>query len=60
MAKAVRWTPKAVDTYIDVLRWLRTRWTVKEEDRFVDDVERTIRYIVKYPRGLERRACPAS
>ncbi|MBX2982606.1 MAG: type II toxin-antitoxin system RelE/ParE family toxin [Flavobacteriales bacterium] len=52
MAKAVRWTPKAVDTYIDVLRWLRTNWTAKEEDRFVDDVDKTIRYILKFPRGF--------
>ena len=52
MAKAVRWTPKAIHTYIDVLNWLRTSWTTKEEDRFVNDVEKTIRYIVKFPRGF--------
>ena len=52
MAKAVRWTPKAIDTYIDVLSWLRIHWTIKEEDRFVDDVEKTIRYILKFPRGF--------
>src|SRR5690606_28547495 len=52
MAKAVRWTPKAIQTFLDVLHWLRNRWTAKEEQRFVDDVERTIRYILKYPRGF--------
>lgn len=52
MAKTVRWTPKAIDSYINVLKWLRTHWTDKEEQRFADNVERTIRYIVKYPRGF--------
>ena len=58
MAKAVRWTPKAIHTYIDVLNWLRTSWTTKEEDRFVNDVEKTIRYIVKFPRGFRSAAMP--
>jgi len=52
MAKTVRWTPKAIDSYINVLQWLRTHWTDKEEQRFADNVERTIRYIVKYPQGF--------
>ena len=52
MAKAVRWTPKAIATYIDVLTYLRTRWTAREEQNFVDEVEDTIRYIVMYPRGF--------
>lgn len=52
MAKEVRWTPKAIDTYLEVLKWLRTHWTAKEEQYFVDDVEKTIRYIMKYPQGF--------
>jgi plasmid stabilization system protein ParE len=52
MAKEVRWTPKAIDNYLEVLKWLRTHWTAKEEQRFVDDVEKTLRYILKYPRGF--------
>jgi len=52
MAKEVRWTPKAIDTYMEVLKWLRAHWTVREEQRFVDDVERTIRYILKFPQGF--------
>ncbi len=52
MAKEVRWTPKAIASYLEVLKWLRTHWTAKEEQRFVDDVENTIRYIVKYPQGF--------
>jgi plasmid stabilization system protein ParE len=52
MAKAVRWTPKAIDNYIEVLGWLRSHWTAKEEQRFIDDVERTVRYIVQFPQGF--------
>ncbi|MBV6404153.1 MAG: type II toxin-antitoxin system RelE/ParE family toxin [Flavobacteriales bacterium] len=52
MAKAVRWTPQAIDSYIEVLAWLRKQWTAKEEQHFVEDVERTVRYIVKFPRGF--------
>ena len=46
MAKAVRWTPKAIATYIDVLSYLREKWTAREEQRFVDEVEDTIRYMI--------------
>ncbi len=35
-----------------MLKWLRIHWTAKEEQRFVDDVEKTIRYILKYPQGF--------
>ncbi|MBS1545904.1 MAG: type II toxin-antitoxin system RelE/ParE family toxin [Bacteroidetes bacterium] len=52
MAKAVRWTPKAIDTYINVLRYLRDKWTTREEQRFVNEVEKTIRYIVLFPKGF--------
>ncbi len=52
MAKAVRWTPKAIATYIDVLSYLREKWTAREEQRFVDEVEDTIRYIVMFPKGF--------
>ena len=52
MARTVRWTPKAIGTYIEVLHWLRTHWTIREEQRFVEDVEKTIRYIVQFPRGF--------
>ena len=52
MAKAVRWTPKAIATYIDVLKHLRGKWTAREEQRFVDDVEDTVRYIVMFPKGF--------
>lgn len=52
MAKEVRWTPKAIDNNLDVLKWLRIHWTAKEEQHFVDDVEKTIRYIVKFPQGF--------
>ena len=52
MAKAVRWTPKAIATYIDVLKYLRANWTAREEQHFVDEVEDTIRYVVLFPRGF--------
>ena len=52
MAKEVKWTPKAIDNYLEVLKRLRTHWTAKEEQRFVDDVEKTIRYILKFPQGF--------
>jgi plasmid stabilization system protein ParE len=52
MAKAVRWTPKAIATYIDVLSHLREKWTTREEQRFVDEVEDTIRYIVMFPKSF--------
>jgi plasmid stabilization system protein ParE len=52
MAKAVRWTPKAIDTYIDVLKYLRIHWTAREEQRFVKNVDDTIKYIVLYPNGF--------
>ena len=52
MAKAVRWTPKAITTYIEVLTYLREKWTAREEQRFVDEVEKIIRYIVMFPRGF--------
>jgi plasmid stabilization system protein ParE len=50
--KAVRWTPKAIATYIDVLKYLRKEWTAREEQHFVDEVEDTVRYIVLFPRGF--------
>lgn len=52
MAKAVRWTPKAIATYIEVLSYLREKWTAREELNFVDEVEDTIRYIVMFPKGF--------
>ncbi len=52
MAKAVRWTPKAIATYIEVLSYLREKWTAREEQNFVDEVEDTIRYIVMFPKGF--------
>lgn len=52
MAKAVRWTPKAIATYIEVLEYFRANWTAREEQRFVDEVDDTIRYIVLFPRGF--------
>lgn len=52
MAKAVRWTPKAIATYIEVLEYLRENWTAREEQRWVDDVDDTIRYIALFPRGF--------
>ena len=52
MAKAVRWTPKAIATYIDVLKHLQKEWTAREEQRFVDEVEDTIRYIILFPGGF--------
>lgn len=27
--KTVRWTPKAIATYIDVLKYLRKEWTAR-------------------------------
>ena len=51
-SKVVRWTPKAIATYIDVLKYLRKEWTAREEQRFVDEVEDTIRYIVLFPKGF--------
>ncbi len=51
MAKAVRWTPKAIATYIEVLKYLRGKWTTREEQRFVDEVEDTVRYFVMFPKG---------
>jgi plasmid stabilization system protein ParE len=50
--RSVRWTPKAIATYIDVLKYLRKEWTAREEQRFVDEVEDTIRYIVLFPKGF--------
>ncbi len=50
--KSVRWTPKAIATYIEVLKYLRKEWTAREEQRFVDEVEETIRYIVLFPKGF--------
>jgi len=52
MAKAVRWTPRAIATYIGVLKYLRKEWTAREEQRFVDEVEDTIRYIVMFPNSF--------
>lgn len=52
MAKAVRWTPKALETYIAVLHYLRTHWTSREEQNFVDEVESTIKFITAFPNGF--------
>ena len=58
MAKTVRWTPTAIATYITVLEYLREYWTGREEQRFVDEVESTVRYIVAHPKGF-RSSGPA-
>lgn len=50
MAKASRWT--AIATYLRVLAHLRGVWTEREGQRFVDEVERTVRYIVLHPKGF--------
>lgn len=50
--KSVRWTSKAIASYIDVLKYLRKEWTAREEQLFVDEVEDTIRYIVLFPKGF--------
>lgn len=52
MAKAIRWTPKTISTYIETLEYLRASWTAREEQRFVDEVDDTIRYILLFPRGF--------
>ena len=52
MAKAVRWTPKALETYIAVLEYLRSNWTEREEQNFVDEVERKIKFIVTFPNAF--------
>ncbi|MFZ1693676.1 MAG: type II toxin-antitoxin system RelE/ParE family toxin [Flavobacteriales bacterium] len=34
------------------MEYLREHWTAREEQRFVDEIEKTVRYIVLHPKGF--------
>lgn len=49
MVYKVGWTPKALESYINNVSYLETKWTVREVRKFITDVEKKIKALSGQP-----------
>ena len=49
MAKEVRWTPEAIETFNRVIEYLLSDWTEREVENFVKATDDVIDYISEHP-----------
>jgi plasmid stabilization system protein ParE len=49
MAKEIKWTSEAEDTFENILVYLQSNWTAKEIAKFIRATDRTILYISESP-----------
>lgn len=49
MVYQIAWTPKALETYLENIRYLEENWTDKEISNFVSTVENKLLILSKYP-----------
>jgi plasmid stabilization system protein ParE len=49
MVFKIAWTPKALQTYVDNMQYLRTAWTEKEVKNFALTVEKKLSTLSKQP-----------
>lgn len=49
MVYKISWTRKALETYIDNIKYLETKWTNREIKKFISDVEKKIETLSGQP-----------
>lgn len=49
MAKEIKWTPEAEETYNKVIEYLERTWTPKEIGHFIVHTERVLHFISENP-----------
>ena len=49
MKTRIRWTPKSVDTFEEIIFFLHEQWTEEIVEQFVEDIFSTIDIISKFP-----------
>lgn len=54
MAKEIRWTPEAIETFERVIEYLKDEWSEKEIENFVTATDKVIEYISDHP-GMFRK-----
>jgi plasmid stabilization system protein ParE len=54
MAKEIRWTKEAIDSFQNIIFYLKEKWTEKEIEQFVIATENIIKYISNYPEMFRR------
>ncbi len=56
MAKEIRWTPGAEESFEKVISYLDSNWSEKEINHFIDATERVIEFISEYPLMFRKSA----
>ena len=54
MAKAIKWTPRSLRTYVSIVRHLDEHWTQREVDQFDSEVDAVLELIAMFPRIYRR------
>lgn len=52
MVEEVVWSNRAINDFNNIIDYLRENWTEKEVSLFIRATQRTVEYIVEYPRSF--------
>ena len=54
MVTSVRWSPEAEARFLQVIAYLRSEWSDREAERFIQRADATVRMLMRFP-GLSRK-----